>query len=617
MLVGTDLQVCPINGDFNHWGVEKMRKVSFLFLLVGLLLSLGAVNFCSAQWQRFGPEVRRWEIDVENGQFSPVDRGRDFPHDRFERARNHRVAISLPKGRVLKPEQVSINSGIIKDDFLVNDDTISGSLWSCPVVAMDALGNFVICWSGCRNNDCGIYAQRYSNSGDALGANFRVSDRGGSLPSIAMDAAGDFVICWKGCRPGDLGDIYAQRYSSSGDTLGANFRVNDDVGVSYQSFPSIAMDADGDFVICWNTHPLGWNGSPSAVLGKSQGVMDPYVNVYAQRYSSSGDTLGTNFRVNDVETGKQWFSSIAMDADGDFVICWEDSRNGGKEHIYAQRYSSSGDTLGSNFRVNDDDVETGYKWYPWMAMDADGNFVVCWQDGRNGDWDIYAQRYNSLGDTLGANFRVTDDVDSSSQYWPRMAMDGDGDFVICWQDDRNGDQDIYAQRYSSSGDTLGTNYLVNQRPDVANPDQEYPSVALTNARITFTWQDARRSKGWDIYAKVVTWDWDKVDEPGDDDLGLPKDFTLFQNYPNPFNSATLIRYQLSAVGRPRSAVTLKVYNILGEEVRTLVNEEQDPRNYVVVWDGKDSQGKEVASGIYLCRLRCGSLSQIRKMVLLR
>jgi hypothetical protein len=86
------------------------------------------------------------------------------------------------------------------------------------------------------------------------------------------------------------------------------------------------------------------------------------------------------------------------------------------------------------------------------------------------------------------------------------------------------------------------------------------------------------------------------------------DFTLHQNYPNPFNSTTKISWQLSrlatgqAVGRE---VKLKIFNLLGQEVRTLVNERQRAGNHSVVWDGRDDTGKELASGIYLYRLFVG------------
>ena len=99
--------------------------------------------------------------------------------------------------------------------------------------------------------------------------------------------------------------------------------------------------------------------------------------------------------------------------------------------------------------------------------------------------------------------------------------------------------------------------------------------------------------------------------------GIPKEFSLSQNYPNPFNPATTIRYQLSAVGRPRSTVTLRIYNLLGELVRTLVDKEQAPGYYSVVWDGKDNLGEEVSSGVYFYRLKAGGFSQVKKMLLMR
>jgi len=103
---------------------------------------------------------------------------------------------------------------------------------------------------------------------------------------------------------------------------------------------------------------------------------------------------------------------------------------------------------------------------------------------------------------------------------------------------------------------------------------------------------------------------------------LPREVELEQNYPNPFNATTLIPYTLSAVrGRP-SAVTLKIYNLLGEEVRTLVNKKQKGGYYEVSWDGRDGMGREVGSGIYFYQLRVqtqkgGVAHKTRKMLLLR
>ncbi len=96
---------------------------------------------------------------------------------------------------------------------------------------------------------------------------------------------------------------------------------------------------------------------------------------------------------------------------------------------------------------------------------------------------------------------------------------------------------------------------------------------------------------------------------------IPREIALFQNHPNPFNSNTAISYQLSEV-RPHRT-TLKIYNILGEEVKTLVDKEQASGYYSVSWDGRDNLGKDVSSGVYFYRLSTGDFHQARKMIILR
>ena len=94
---------------------------------------------------------------------------------------------------------------------------------------------------------------------------------------------------------------------------------------------------------------------------------------------------------------------------------------------------------------------------------------------------------------------------------------------------------------------------------------------------------------------------------------LPTEFMLHQNYPNPFNPTTAISYQLIAHGQ----ATLKVYDMLGREVATLVNEMGEPGNHTAIWNGKNDRGEMVSSGIYLYQLRVGSSVITRKMVLLK
>jgi len=107
-----------------------------------------------------------------------------------------------------------------------------------------------------------------------------------------------------------------------------------------------------------------------------------------------------------------------------------------------------------------------------------------------------------------------------------------------------------------------------------------------------------------------------VDNPVDQ--RLPKSFALGQNFPNPFNPTTIIQYTLNASGSPKAEqVELSVYNMLGEKIITLVNQSQRPGRYAVEWDGRNSRGSKVASGVYFYRLTRGEEAATRKMVLLK
>ncbi len=99
-------------------------------------------------------------------------------------------------------------------------------------------------------------------------------------------------------------------------------------------------------------------------------------------------------------------------------------------------------------------------------------------------------------------------------------------------------------------------------------------------------------------------------EPGE---ALPSGFSLAQNYPNPFNGRTTITYELP---KPEG-VELTLYDLLGQPVRRLVSEYQGAGSYRIAWDGADDEGNQVASGVYLYRLKAGSRQRARRLVLVR
>jgi hypothetical protein len=100
---------------------------------------------------------------------------------------------------------------------------------------------------------------------------------------------------------------------------------------------------------------------------------------------------------------------------------------------------------------------------------------------------------------------------------------------------------------------------------------------------------------------------------GQAEASSPEGYALCQNHPNPFNPETEIRFALPEA----SHIVVKIFNIVGEEIRTLVEAPYQAGDHTIRWDGRDKHGKPAASGIYIYRLQAGAFSQVRKMSLVR
>jgi len=377
-------------------------------------------------------------------------------------------------------------------EFLVNTTTAGSQAIeynSGRTVVMDADGDFVVVWNSDDGSNSGIFAQRYNAAGQAQGTEFLVNTYttlNQTAHAVAMDADGDFVITWSSqSQDGSFYGIYAQRYNALGVAQGSEFRVNTMTSAT-QDYPNVAMDADGDFVITWQS---------SVQDGSLYGI-------FAQRYNAAGVAQGAEFQVNTFTAGSQAYSSIAMDADGDFIVTWtSDGQDGSLYGIYAQRYNAAGVAQGSEFRVNT--FTASEQREPNVAMDADGDFVITWQsyeqDGSN--YDIYAQRYNAAGVAQGSEFRVNT-FTANIQRDPSVAMDADGDFVITWESygQDGSSYGIYAQRFNAAGVAQGSEFRVNT---YITDTQIDASVALdADGDFVFAWHSyAQDGSGNGIYAQ--------------------------------------------------------------------------------------------------------------------
>jgi hypothetical protein len=377
-------------------------------------------------------------------------------------------------------EGFSIQAQVLSKPSDEQVNTFTGSYQYSPAVATDADGDFVVVWAsfaGAGDTDpASIRGQRFDRSGDALGPQFQVNTyttNDQSQPAVAMDSDGDFVVVWTSyAQDGSEVGVHAQRFDADGVRQGSEFQVNTYTTGSQQA-SDVAMDADGDFVVTWQS--IGSAGSDTSAT-----------SIQAQRYNSHGTAQGAEFQVNTYTTGDQTSADVGMDDSGDFVIVWSSEGSSGSDtsgrSIQGQRYNSSGSAQGAEFQLNA--YTTGLQWYPDVALDADGDFVATWESyGSYGtdssDGSIQAQRYNSVGTAQGGQFQVNAST-VSDQWVPQVDMDSDGDFVITWQSRYSFQSDsdgfsIQTQFFAADGSFLGFETQVNT---YTTGGQNAPSIAL-------------------------------------------------------------------------------------------------------------------------------------------
>jgi hypothetical protein len=148
---------------------------------------------------------------------------------------------------------------------------------------------------------------------------------------------------------------------------------------------------------------------------------------------------------------------------------------------------------------------------------------------------------------------------------------------------------------------------VNDYDPVALPHQKAYTIRTTGNSIVSAVLYVDSNGGLYFDASSFT---DVEDETGDQPIAS---FSLRQNYPNPFNPTTKIEFALSKSGQVR----IEIFNILGEKIKTLVDQYLKAGHQMVEWDGKDDSGEEVASGVYFYRLLTDNFIETKKMVLMR
>ncbi len=520
-----------------------------------------------------------------------------------------------------------------------------------PGIDRHRKGNYTIVWQDHRAGNFDIYGQRVSSSGVLQGINFKVNDdlQGAfqKNPAMVTTPNGSFYVVWEDYRSGNA-DIYLRAFDRLGNPLISDTKVNSDVSLTNQVFPDITAGKFGNLLITWldlsfgtrimgqfynsALSPLDLNFEISDDTGSAIhnrpacGAMadDKFVivwsdnrnvfttqNIYGQIIDLPLFPIGPfppNFKINDDTSSLDHLNPrVGADTMSSFVVVWQDSRNG-LSRIFGRAYDVNGTPQGPSEPIQSDSLNT-VQYQPDISLSPQGGVIV-WLEDRAAGTNIFAQRYSN-GIPSGANLAIADPSLGLPRN-PRVAMDKNEAFVVAWEDNRNGDWDIFGQFYYASNDSMGEDFRVNN--DVGSFLQLTPDVALSRDEAYLAWADARvLGSGLDIFANLVSYSGVDVDKPIPDVSQLPRDFQLSQNYPNPFNLVTRINYAL-----PKNAeVEIEIFDILGRKVKSMDLGMQSAGYKTAAWDGKNDSGQEVASGIYFYRIKAGDFVQSRKMTLLK
>ncbi len=449
--------------------------------------------------------------------------------------------------------------------------------------------NFLFAVLGDAQNKYNITAQRVSATGELVGQRIQLGHRG-STPLVAFDGA-RYLVVWSDSFPsfagGDtngIGNIYGQFISTAGVLVGSRLTFVTGVNIKFAQGRGSLVFQDTSYFLTYLKGP---------------GHHSQYV--YGQRISRSGIPLGSP-----VQISNHFARECAVAFDGtNYLVAWcrVEYPNVDKD-IYAQFINKSGALVGTNFvvdatpRPSDNPVSMIYDGSKyWVSFHEQASDTL-------DRWNLYARFVSTSG---GVSHRIM--ICDSTNY-PTYASAGfDGrNYLISWMEFAP-ELRVRGRYFTSAGVPLDTPFTL-----FASLAGKYPLggvAGFVNGRylLTATRTDMNFTNG-DVYGKFLPASPTGVQWIGSEHI--PTDIRLFQNYPNPFNPATEIEFQIGTIAEGQTEVTVRVHDLLGREVTTLVNEVLGAGKYKVRFNASGLSG-----GMYYYTLRASGYSVSRKMILLR
>ena len=427
-----------------------------------------------------------------------------------------------------------------------------------------------VVWYDYRDGNSEIYYKRSIDGGVSWSADMQLTNDPASSWNPSVTVSGSVVhVVWQDDRNGNT-EIYYKRSIDEGGNWEADTRLTNNASSSVS--PSVTVSGPAVHVVWFDNR-------------------DGNEEIYYKRSLDFGGSWGTDIRMTN-NTAISRNPSVTASGSAAHVV-WEDNREGNWE-IYYKGSIDEGVNWDPDTRLTNN---TANSWYPSVSSSGSDVHIV-WSDDRDGNLEIYYKGSINKGVNWDADTRLTNN--SAASRTPSVTVSGQAVHVV-WDDRRGGASgEIYYKRSTDAG----VSWIADTQLTV-NFASQNPSVSISGTAVYVVWKDYRDGN-WEIYSKQ---------NPTGNPVGIininseiPNEFSLGQNYPNPFNPATKIKFEL----RNTSFTNLVIYDGLGREVETIVNEQLNAGSYEADWNASN-----FPSGVYFYKLTTGDFSKTNKMLLIK
>jgi hypothetical protein len=468
---------------------------------------------------------------------------------------------------------------------------------SDPVLAYAANGRFY--YNSLKVVGSSYTCQIFESSNAGISWGFPIEAQGGDKAWMTVDRTG-------GMGHGHLYEAWSTAAGCCGNNVfsrSTNGNATWDTPIPIPQSPrwgTMAVAPNGTLWIA------GTNGTPNRVaITSSADAQNPFVSPLLQ---TSGINMGGNVVAGLGDNSPNpdgLLGQVSIDVDHGggprdgwiYVVSSVDPTGADPLDVHFIRSTDGGANWSVPQRLNDDVSTSAWQWMATMSVAPNGRIDVVWNDTRNtgvaNQSELFTTSSSDGGTSWSANQQISTSWDSHVG-WPIQKKVGDYYHMIsddvgahlAWAATFNGEQDVY---YLRLGD-----YDCN-----ANSIADSVDIALLTSP--------------DLNSNGIP-DECEEDFTTSDALPVPHKWTLHPNVPNPFNPRTRIAFE---VEHADVTMFLRIYDVLGRQVRTLVAGRRSVGPQSVEWDGRDDSGRDLASGIYVAQLQAAEHRKTQRLVLIR